>query len=159
MDMGANLVITSTDKLMDGPRGGLMSGDADLIDLIKSKAHQFGLEAQTPLIAGMARALEDFNPERILKAQDERKGIYKNLINDLKEINLTPTGFMLSAEGLMKELKYLNVTHSLSPKEAANILAMILLREYNIITIPAVGMPGASPTIRIDLASKDAECY
>jgi L-seryl-tRNA(Ser) seleniumtransferase len=158
MDMGANLVITSTDKLMDGPRGGLMSGDADLIDLIKSKAHQFGLEAQTPLIAGMARALEDFNPERILKAQDERKGIYKNLINDLKEINLTPTGFMLSAEGLMKELKYLNVTHSLSPKEAANILAMILLREYNIITIPAVGMPGASPTIRIDLASKDAEC-
>ena len=65
---------------------------------------------------------------------------------------------MLSAEGLMKELKYLNVTHSLSPKEAANILAMILLREYNIITIPAVGMPGASPTIRIDLASKDAEC-
>ena len=157
MDMGANLVITSTDKLMDGPRGGLMSGDADLIDLVKSMAHQFGLEAKTPIIAGMVRALEEFNPERILKAQEERKKVYKNLINNLEEINLTPTGFMLSAEGLMKELKYLNVTHSLSPKEAANILAMILLREYNIITIPAVGMPGASPTIRVDLASKDAE--
>jgi L-seryl-tRNA(Ser) seleniumtransferase len=157
MDMGANLVITSTDKLMDGPRGGLMSGDTDLIDLVKSKAHQFGLEAQTPLIAGMVRALEDFNPERILKAQEIRKDIYKILINDLKEINLTPTGFMLSPEGLMNELKYLNVKHSLSSKEAAHILAMILLREYNIITIPAVGMPGASPTIRVDLASKDAE--
>jgi L-seryl-tRNA(Ser) seleniumtransferase len=157
MDMGANLVITSTDKLMDGPRGGLMSGDADLIDLVKSKAHQFGLEAQTPIIAGMVRALEDFNPERILKAQEERKKVYKNLINNLEEINLTPTGFMLSPEGLMKELKSSNVKHSLSPNEAANILAMILLREYNIITIPAVGMPGASPTIRVDLASKDAE--
>jgi L-seryl-tRNA(Ser) seleniumtransferase len=157
MDMGANLVITSTDKLMDGPRGGLMSGDADLIDLVKSKAHQFGLEAQTPIIAGMVRALEDFNPERILKAQEERKKIYKNLKNNLEEINLTPTGFMLSPEGLMKELKSSNVKHSLSPNEAANILAMILLREYNIITIPAVGMPGASPTIRVDLASKDAE--
>ena len=157
MDMGANLVITSTDKLMDGPRGGLMSGDTDLIDLVKSKAHQFGLEAQTPFIAGMVRALEDFNPERILKAQEIRKDIYKILINDLKEINLTPTGFMLSPEGLMNELKYLNVKHSLSSKEAAHILAMILLREYNIITIPAVGMPGASPTIRVDLASKDAE--
>ena len=157
MDMGANLVITSTDKLMDGPRGGLMSGDTDLIDLVKSKAHQFGLEAQTPLIAGMVRALEDFNPERILKAQEIRKDIYKILINDLKEINLTPTGFMLFPEGLMNELKYLNVKHSLSSKEAAHILAMILLREYNIITIPAVGMPGASPTIRVDLASKDAE--
>ncbi len=157
MDMGANLVITSTDKLMGGPRGGLMSGDANLIDLVKLKAHQFGLEAQTPLIAGMVRALENFNPEQILKAQEERNEIYKNLINDLEEINLTPTGFMLSPEGLMKELKYLNVVHSLSSKEATNILAMILLREYNIITIPAVGMPGASPTIRIDLASKDAE--
>ncbi len=157
MDMGANLVITSTDKLMDGPRGGLMSGDADLIDLVKSKAHQFGLEAQTPLIAGMVRALEDFNPERILKAQNERKEIYKILINDLEEINLTPTGFMLSPEGLMNKLEYLNVRHSLSPKEAANILGMILLKDYNIITIPTVGMPGASPTIRVDLASKDAE--
>ena len=157
MDMGANLVITSTDKLMDGPRGGLMSGNADLIDLVKSKAHQFGLEAQTPLIAGMVRALEDFNPERILKAQNERKEIYKILINDLEEINLTPTGFMLSPEGLMNKLEYLNVRHSLSPKEAANILGMILLKDYNIITIPTVGMPGASPTIRVDLASKDAE--
>jgi L-seryl-tRNA(Ser) seleniumtransferase len=105
----------------------------------------------------MVRALEDFNPERILKAQEERKKIYKNLINNLEEINLTPTGFMLSPEGLMKELKSSNVRHSLSPNEATNILAMILLREYNIITIPAVGMPGASPTIRVDLASKDAE--
>jgi L-seryl-tRNA(Ser) seleniumtransferase len=157
MDMGANLVITSTDKLMNGPRGGLMSGDAGIIDLVKSKAHQFGLEAQTPLIAGMVRALEEFNPERILKAQDERKEIYKILINDLEEIKLTPTGFMLSPEGLMNELEYFNVKHSLSPKEAANILGMILLREYNIITISAVGMPGASPTIRVDLASKDAE--
>ncbi len=157
MDMGANLVITSTDKLMDGPRGGLMSGDVDLIDLVRSKAHQFGLEAQTPLIAGMVRALEDFNPERILKAQNKREEIYNILNNDLNEINLTPTGFMLSSEGLMNELKYWNVKHSLSSKEAANILAMILLREYNIITIPAVGMPGASSTIRVDLASKDAE--
>lgn len=33
---------------------------------------------------------------------------------------------------------------------------MILLRS-GIITIPAVGMPGASTTIRLDLSSKDAE--
>jgi len=38
----------------------------------------------------MVRALEDFNPERILKAQEIRKDIYKILINDLKEINLIP---------------------------------------------------------------------
>ena len=34
---------------------------------------------------------------------------------------------------------------------------MLLLRNHGIITIPAVGMPGTSSTIRIDLASNDAE--
>ena len=33
---------------------------------------------------------------------------------------------------------------------------MILLKNENIITIPAVSMPGASTTIRFDLSSNDA---
>ncbi len=44
MDMGADIAITSTDKLMDGPRGGLMSVKKDVMIEIKTKAHQFGLE-------------------------------------------------------------------------------------------------------------------
>ena len=32
---------------------------------------------------------------------------------------------------------------------------MVLLKEEGIITIPAVGMPGASDTIRFDLSTKD----
>jgi L-seryl-tRNA(Ser) seleniumtransferase len=43
------------------------------------------------------------------------------------------------------------------PDDLAYLFAMLLLRNHGIITIPAVGMPGASATIRIDLASKDAE--
>ena len=61
LDMGADLVVTSTDKLMNGPRAGLMAGKAALIDKIKEKAHQFGLEAQPPVVAGIVRALENFN--------------------------------------------------------------------------------------------------
>ena len=33
---------------------------------------------------------------------------------------------------------------------------MLLLRNHGIITIPAVGMPGASATIRFDLSTSDA---
>ena len=47
-DLGADIAITSTDKLMPGPRGGLMAGRKDLIDEIKIKVNQFGLEAQPP---------------------------------------------------------------------------------------------------------------
>ena len=32
---------------------------------------------------------------------------------------------------------------------------MILLKDYGIITIPAVGMPGASASIRFDLSTQD----
>ena len=161
LDMGADLVITSTDKLMEGPRGGLMSGKTELIDLIKTKANQFGLEAQPPLIAGMVRALEKFTPEMILKSQEKKKELYMVLKEDLT-VEETPTGIMLLPEDVVKKVESMDVETSedetpLNPEEVATILAMILLRDHNIITIPAVGMPGASPTIRMDMASKDAE--
>ena len=161
LDMGADLVITSTDKLMEGPRGGLMSGKTELIDLIKTKANQFGLEAQPPLIAGMVRALEKFTPEMILKSQEKKKDLYMVLKEDLT-VEETPTGIMLLPEDVVKKVESMDVETSedetpLNPEEVATILAMILLRDHNIITIPAVGMPGASPTIRIDMASKDVE--
>lgn len=155
IDMGADLVITSTDKLMDGPRGGLMSGEAELIDLIKTKSHQFGLEAQPPLIAGMVGALENFKPDRILESRFKKQEVYQALLEDFS-VEETPTGVMILPENVIKELKGKGMD-TLNEDVAATVLAMILLREYSIITIPAVGMPGASPTIRIDMASKDAE--
>lgn len=153
IDMGADLVITSTDKLMDGPRGGLMSGKAELVDLVKSKAHQFGLEAQPPLIAGMVRGIEHFSPERILQSENKKLKLFNQLKKNFP-VKETPTGIMILPEDIKDELK--DVKTSLNPSEIACVLSMILLRDYNIITIPAVGMPGASATIRIDMASKDA---
>jgi L-seryl-tRNA(Ser) seleniumtransferase len=157
LDMGADLVVTSTDKLMDGPRGGLMSGNVQLIDRIKTKALQFGLEAQTPLLAGMVKALTNFDPERILKAFGRKKTLYQDLRVFLPSIQQTPTGILLSPESLLLELANKDFNVSISAREAATLFAMILLKEYHIITIPAVGMPGVSASIRMDLASKDAE--
>jgi L-seryl-tRNA(Ser) seleniumtransferase len=157
LDMGADLVVTSTDKLMDGPRGGLMSGNIQLIDRIKTKALQFGLEAQTPLLAGMVKALMNYDPERILKALGRKKTLYRDLRVFLSGIQQTPTGIMLSPESLLLELANKDFDVSVSAREAATLFAMILLKEHYIITIPAVGMPGVSATIRMDLASKDAE--
>jgi L-seryl-tRNA(Ser) seleniumtransferase len=34
---------------------------------------------------------------------------------------------------------------------------MLLLKEEHIVTIPAVSMPGASATVRFDLAANDAD--
>jgi L-seryl-tRNA(Ser) seleniumtransferase len=157
MDMGADVVITSTDKLMDGPRGGLMSGKSDIMIKIKSKAHQFGLEAQPPLVAGMVRALENLSPERILEAFGNKHELYNALKKDFRDVKETPTGIMLTSEALYIEFDHRGIKTDLNGDDLAYLFAMLLLRNHGIITIPAVGMPGASATIRIDLASKDAE--
>jgi L-seryl-tRNA(Ser) seleniumtransferase len=157
LDMGADLVVTSTDKLMNGPRAGLMAGKASLIDRINEKAYQFGLEAQPPVVAGIVRALEDFNPQRLLESLDRKDKLHLKAMNLLEGVEKTPTGFMISAANLEKEIISKEGTENLSSRELATLMAMVLLKEHHIVTIPAVGMPGVSATIRLDLAAVDAE--
>ena len=152
-DLGADIAITSTDKLMPGPRGGLMAGRKDLIDKIKVKVNQFGLEAQPPLVLAMLNGIKNFKEDNLIKSF-ERKDKLFNLLN-LKFSNFkkTPTGVMITPEGLFNEI---NILHNLSDSDLAFLFSFILLKDYGIITIPAVSMPGASATIRFDLSTKDA---
>lgn len=157
--MGADLVITSTDKLLNGPRGGLMAGQADLIDMIKTKSYQLGVEAQSPQIAGIVRALEEYNPENLVDSITKKDELYDKLKNIIPLLEKTPTGVMLTVESLKKEMDNRNIKTELSPNDLSFVWAMILLKKYNIITIPAVGMPKASATIRFDMAAQDAKNY
>ena len=151
-DLGANLVITSTDKLMPGPRGGLMAGDEDLINKIKVKANQFGLEAQSPLILAMVNGLKNFSEDNLKKGFSRKYELMELLKTNFKYFELTPTGVMITPSNLKKELSF----ESVSQKDLAFAFAMVLLKDYGIITIPAVSMPGASATIRLDLSANDA---
>lgn len=156
IDLGADLVITSTDKLMMGPRGGLMAGKADLIDEIKSCSTKFGLEAQPPVILAMVKGLEAYNENDLLNSIEKRKKLIKLLNNDFNMFEETPTGVMVSENSLKKEIANHNVDTALSAKDLCFVWSMILLKDEHVITIPAVAMPGASATVRFDLASKDA---
>ena len=152
-DLGADIAITSTDKLMPGPRGGLMSGRKDLIDEIKVKVNQFGLEAQPPLVLAMLNGIKNFNGENLIKSFARKDEFFEFLNNRFTNFEKTPNGVMISPEGLANEI---NISHNLSDNDLAFIFSFILLKDYGIITIPAVGMPGASATIRFDLSTSDA---
>ncbi|MDO5851855.1 MAG: TIGR03576 family pyridoxal phosphate-dependent enzyme [Methanobacteriaceae archaeon] len=156
IDMGANLAVTSTDKLMDGPRGGLMAGDKKLIDQIKLTVNQYGLEAQAPLVAGMVNALKAYNPERIRTAFKQKDELYIKLNEANLNPEKTPTGFMFKKEDIKKEILKRDIQTSMSDDILAITYSMLLLKNFNIITIPALGMPEASRTIRIDWSSKDS---
>ena len=60
---------------------------------------------------------------------------------------------MISPEDLASEI---SVSHNLSDNDLAFVFSLILLKSYGIITIPAVGMSGASATLRFDLSTADA---
>lgn len=166
-ELGADLVVTSTDKLMNGPRGGLMAGKKDLINQIKTKAHQFGLEAQPPSILAMVKGLENYNENDLKKSLNKKDELMELLANDFKMFEKTPTGVMVSEDNLKNEIinhfkkdnthDYGKILDKFSNKDLCFIWAMLLLKEEGIVTIPAVSMPGASATVRFDLAAVDAE--
>lgn len=152
-DLGADIAITSTDKLMPGPRGGLMAGRGELIDKIKVKVNQFGLEAQPPLVLAMLNGIKNFDEENLINSFSRKDELFKLLNEKFDYFETTPTGVMISPENLAKEI---SVSHNLSDNDLAFVLSFILLNDYGIITIPAVSMPGASATIRFDLSTNDA---
>ncbi|MBE6499925.1 MAG: TIGR03576 family pyridoxal phosphate-dependent enzyme [Methanobrevibacter thaueri] len=152
-DLGADIAITSTDKLMPGPRGGLMAGRVELIDQIKVKVNQFGLEAQPPVVLAMLNGIKNFNEDNLIKSFKRKDELFDLLSQKFNNFEKTPTGVMITAEKLACEI---STSHNLSDNDLAFILSFILLKDYGIITIPAVGMPGASATIRFDLSTTDA---
>ncbi len=78
-DLGADIAITSTDKLMSGPRGGLMAGRKDLIDKIKIKVNQFGLEAQPPVVLAMLNGIKNFNGDNLIKSFERKDQLFELL--------------------------------------------------------------------------------
>lgn len=152
-DLGADIAITSTDKLMPGPRGGLMAGREDLIDEIKVKVHQFGLEAQPPAVLAMVNGIKNFDGKNLVASFERKDQLFDLLEEKFDHIQKTPTGVMFAPEDLANEI---DVFHDLSDNDLAFVFSLILLKDYGIITIPAVGMPGASATIRFDLSTSDA---
>lgn len=152
-DLGADIAITSTDKLMPGPRGGLMAGREDLIDEIKVKVNQFGLEAQPPAVLAMLNGIKNFNGDNLINSFERKDELFDLLSENFDNFQKTPTGVMISPAGLNNEV---NIEHNLSEEDLAFVFSFILLKDFGIITIPPVSMPGASATIRFDLSTTDA---
>lgn len=152
-DLGADIAITSTDKLMPGPRGGLMAGREDLIDDIKVKVNQFGLEAQPPVVLAMLNGIKNFKEDNLIKSFTRKDELFELLNDNFNNFKKSPTGVMISPEDLAKEV---NIFHKLSDNDLAFVFSFILLKNHGIITIPPVSMPGASTTIRFDLSTSDA---
>ena len=134
-----------------------MAGSTEIIDKIKLVVNQYGLEAQAPLIVGMIKGLEKYSPERIQEAFKQKDELYQKLLDKQLNPQTTPTGFMFKEEEIKAEVEKRGAKVDMDADVIATVYSMLLIDNYNIITIPAVGMPGASKTVRFDWAAKDSD--
>ena len=130
-----------------------MAGRKELIDEIKVKVNQFGLEAQPPAILAMVNGIKNFDGDNLINSFSRKDELLELLSLSFTNFKSTPTGVMITPEDLASEL---DVEHNLSDDDVAYVFSFILLKEHGIITIPPVSMPGASATIRFDLSTSDA---
>ena len=130
-----------------------MAGRKDLIDEIKVKVNQFGLEAQPPVVLAMLNGIKNFKEDNLIKSFTRKDHLFELLSDNFNNFKKSPTGVMISPEDLANEV---NISHNLSDNDLAFVFSFILLKNHGIITIPTVSMPGASATIRFDLSTSDA---
>ena len=101
----------------------------------------------------MLNGIKNFDENNLINSFSRKDELFTLLYDKYDNFETTPTGVMISPEGLVNEI---NLSHNLSDNDVAFVFSFILLKDYGIITIPAVSMPGASATIRFDLSTHDA---
>jgi L-seryl-tRNA(Ser) seleniumtransferase len=166
IDLGADLVVTSTEKYgLNGPRAGVVVGRKPLMERIGAKASVLGTEARPSVMAAIVRCLEEFTVERgqeIYREWEERhRALYEAAHKVFGErVSWKPYGgISLMVEDIIEitmERAGLDTTEW-APVDVSTAVAMVLLRRYGYMTIPALHYPGASKSLMIHLAQPSAQ--
>ena len=159
---GADISITSVQKAgLCGPRAGLLVGRAKLVEAIASRASEIGLEARTPLVVAVLRALQQFEPEKLNSEVRAGDSLYKHVSKLLggENINQTLLGPTISEDSLLKitmsRASIAKLKSGIVPAEASAGLGMLMLSNHGIITVNAVGSPGGRVSLRLKTSEEE----
>lgn len=145
LQLGVDVVATGLDKYGTvGPRLGVMAGDKALVSRIRARAFEMGLEARPFLYPAAVRSLVGSTTERVqelVETTQEVATALKDVLGD--HVHQTPVIAQLLADDILSlTLARAGLrTPPIVPYEASAALAMILLRDYGILTVHFVGLP------------------
>jgi len=154
MQTGANLAVTACDKAgMIGPRAGLMVGEKKTIELVNTKAAELGLEARSPLAAAVWASLKAFTPRELQAEVSFGSQVYELLTRKYGSEYVIKSGIgaSLPAESvyeLVQKIRDDDLNLPVSPGEITAAIGMVWLQRYGIISVSALGQPGASIWLR-----------
>ncbi len=151
---GVDLGITSCDKAgLGGPRAGLMAGRPDLMSRVMARAGELGLEARPPVSLGICVSLANFDAGRLRREVELGGTLYEQLgqrfgTGRVKRTGLGATIPEEDAWELARGLRPAGEKLSLVPAEITAAMGMYWLQRYGMITVNALGQPGARVSLR-----------
>jgi L-seryl-tRNA(Ser) seleniumtransferase len=144
LELGVLAGVTGLDKYgTTGPRLGLLGGERELVERIRARAVELGLEARPMLYSAVAHSLEQYRPERMRELVATTQRLAEALTARLGEwVARTPVAVRLEGEDIVAEAtRRGGVESSLAPIEATAVLAMLLLRDHGILTVHFAALP------------------
>ena len=162
---GVDMGITSCDKAgLGGPRAGLMAGRSDLMSRVMARAGELGLEARAPLALGVCASLANFDPNQLRREIELGEIIYEQLANRFGKERIKRTGLGATipeedAWDLVQALRPPGEKLPLVPAEITAGMGIYLLERYGMITVNALGQPGARVSLRFKPDPSEVERF
>ena len=153
LQLGVDLVATGLDKYGTvGPRLGVMAGDKALVDRVRARGYEMGLEARPFLYPAAFRSLAGSTSERVQHLVETSRQVATALRGRIGDrVHETPVIAELLGEDILEiAMERAGVTTPpIVPYEAASALAMLLLRDHGIITVQLVGVPPGTSAVML----------
>ena len=165
LETGVDVGVTAVDKAgMGGPRAGLMVGDADLVARIATKATELGLEARPPLALGVWASLVQFDPNHLRHEVELGLEIYQRLSERFgpERVIRSALGASIPAEEVYEMVSSASPKGGSLPVVPAEVTAgvgLYWLEHHGIISVNALGGPGASIWLRFKPAPVEVERF
>jgi L-seryl-tRNA(Ser) seleniumtransferase len=144
LELGALAGVTGLDKYgTTGPRLGLLAGERGLVQQIRARALELGLEARPMLYPAVVHSLEQYRPERVRELVQTTNRLGDALTARLGDwVRRTPVAVRLEGEDILAEATRRGEGDSyLAPIEATAALAMLLLRDHGVLTVHFAALP------------------
>jgi len=154
LELGIDIGATGLDKYgTTGPRLGLLGGDKDTVARIRARAYEMGVEARQMLYPAVEQSLKNYDPNRVRERVTLTKEIGQYLKQRLGDNRIMETSVIvqLAADDILEmAMERANITEpGCVPYEATAALAMLLLRDFGIVSVHFAGLPPGTAALMI----------
>jgi L-seryl-tRNA(Ser) seleniumtransferase len=160
LELGVDLVATGLDKYgTSGPRLGVLAGEKDLVSRVRARGFEMGMEARPMLYPAAYRSLAGSTPERVQQLHATSRAVAGSLREIVGErLHETPVIAELLADDILEiamERAGLEAP-PIVPFEASAVLALLLLRDYGVLSVHLVGLPPGTAALMFKFISPEA---